>query len=137
MSGMVKVRNLNTIPFEVTWRDEAIKIPAGGYIEMDWEDANVFVKTPFKSIVRDGMGNDLPQGKQALRIERDGDLKKYAAKLSPHCPVCREVLGSWEMLDKHTEEMHAAQLVRYEDAEKFMEANKSGGKQKPAAGASA
>ncbi len=122
--ALVKVRNNNIISFDVTWRGDKVSIPAGGFVEMDWEDANVFVKTPFKSMVKDGMGNDLPEGMQKLRIEREGDITKYAQKASPHCPVCNEKLDSWEALDGHTAAMHSDRILKDEEYATFLESKK-------------
>jgi hypothetical protein len=120
--AVVKVRNLNTISFDVKWRGDEIKIPAGGFVEMDWEDANTFIRTPFKSMVKDGMGQDLPEGMQKLKIEREGDITKYAAKLTPHCPVCKEELAHWDALDGHTAAMHSNQILDDEEYKKFLKA---------------
>ena len=136
--AIVKVRNSNILSFDVVHNGNKVSIPAGGTVDMDYEEAVMFIHTPFKAIVRDGMGRDLPEGMQKLSIERYGDDVKSKDVAAPHCPVCNLQLSNWEALDSHVAAMHSDQILQDDEYNKFVENKKASvnAKQsKPASGA--
>ena len=71
--AIVKVWNDNKHPHTEEFKGTKITIPAGGSIEMEWEEAIEF-KGAFTSIKRDGSGNALPESYKMIRVERPAQL---------------------------------------------------------------
>lgn len=69
----VRVVNKNTLPFVKEWREEKYNIPAGGFIEMEYDKAKAFIRHP-SPMKMTGQGPD-PAGFQMLEIPVE-DLKK-------------------------------------------------------------
>ncbi len=65
----VKVWNDNIHPHREKYQDEWIDIPAGGYIEMDWEDAMQF-RGQFTGIKLLGDDTPDPRGFKMIRVEK-------------------------------------------------------------------
>lgn len=70
---IVRVHNKNVHPFVKEWREKTYNIPAGGFIEMEYDSAKSFIRHP-SPIKRTGQGED-PSGYQMLEIPLD-DLRK-------------------------------------------------------------
>lgn len=107
--AVVKIRNLNKYPFTQKYQGKDVSIGAGEYIEMDEEEASVFVGMffPFK---RDNKGQDDPRYFKMLRIERDSaavSVDKFANKFM--CTACKEQTSSWVELEAHMRLMHSDQ----------------------------
>lgn len=73
----VKVHNKNVHPFTGIWDEKTYVIPAGGYVEMDYESAKRFIKHAHNPIMRTGQGDD-PRGFQMLSISEDDHRKARA-----------------------------------------------------------
>lgn len=68
----VKVWNDNVHPHREKYQDEWIDIPAGGYIELDWEDAIQF-KGQFTGIKLLGDDTPDPRGFKMIRVEKPSE----------------------------------------------------------------
>jgi hypothetical protein len=70
----VKVVNYNSYPYEEEFKGDKIKIAPNGHVEMDRDDAVLFLGQ-FNSIVRDVDGNPHPKSFKRLRIENIEEKK--------------------------------------------------------------
>lgn len=121
--GLVKVWNKNMHPLEERFRDQQIKIPPGGYIVMDEEEAELY-RGQFKPILKTADGGHDPKGFKMLFIEPDH--KQEPKNLNPHlCQACKFAGASKEELDEHIDGMHLDQLQDKEFADKRKKAKKS------------
>lgn len=119
----VKVHNDNRYPFEQKIAEVTYKIPAGGFIEMDEEEADRLVKA-YSPIAVDYDGNAMPQSYKMIRIDEQ-DLAKArnmrAAKTKTggfFCQACGYVAGNkWELMG-HIQDMHSQQWDDPEEASK-------------------
>lgn len=119
--AFVKVRNLNKHPFKQKHKNGSnIEIPAGGFVEMDEEDAVVFLGQ-FSPVKLDNKGNHDPRYFKMLKIERDPKQIQKDRDSKPTCPVCREQTSSWLELEAHQRLMHSDQLVKDSDYEAYLE----------------
>lgn len=95
-----------------------IKIPAKGYVEMEWEEG-VALASKFYPIRRDGLGNYLTCKK--IRVEQPAQDKKQTA--IHKCQACKEEFQTEKSLLLHSEAEHAAQMVD-EDVRKTAESRR-------------
>jgi len=66
----VKVHNLNVHPYSETFKGEDIFIPAGGHIEMDWEEAIDFKKSFGRGVAPIGQdGKPDPRGFKMIKVD--------------------------------------------------------------------
>lgn len=119
-----KLWNLNTIDFEQEHNGEIIKIPAKGFVVMDFEEACTFKAKFYMPPEKDGMDQPLIKNMKMLKLERDPNVSYGESK--PHCPVCREVLTSWDALDSHTAAMHQAQVLQDDEYQKYLKQKETG-----------
>lgn len=68
----VKVWNKNSLPHVETFKGDKIEIPAGGCIEMDWEDATEF-KGQFFPMVINADGTHNPKGFKKIVVDRPSE----------------------------------------------------------------
>jgi hypothetical protein len=98
MQNMVKVWNDNHLPFVQDFRGDRIDIPAKGFVEMEYDDANSFLGKPFP-MQFDGMGQPKPEGFKQLRIE--GGPKFQDTQIAYKCHIDGSLHGSKEELEKY------------------------------------
>lgn len=79
----VKVWNKNTLPHIETFKGDKIEIPAGGSIEMDWEDAIEF-KGQFFPMVINADGTHNPKGFKKIFVERPPQAPVHDLSLVNH-----------------------------------------------------
>lgn len=117
--SVVKVRNLNVHPFEQKYQGKLISIAPGEFVQMEWEDAVVFLGmfSPFKM---DNKGQHDPKFYKMLKIEKDPNKTEGAVAASGHsCPACKEQTSSWTELEAHMRLMHSDQVVKDVEYEKY------------------
>lgn len=68
----VKVWNDNTIEHVEKFKDEEVRIPAGGFVEMEWEEAIEF-KGQFKPMIIRADGTHDPKGFKKIRVDRPSE----------------------------------------------------------------
>lgn len=73
----VKVHNDNIHPYSEEFKGEKIHIEAKKWIEMERDEAIMFLGT-FNSIIRDVDGNPSPKSYKKLRIEEPKKVEKSA-----------------------------------------------------------
>lgn len=66
--SLVKVWNDNSHDFEGKFKDQVIKIPARGFIEMEYDEAHSFKSAPHP-MQFDGMGQQRPESYKMIRVE--------------------------------------------------------------------
>lgn len=66
--ALVKVWNDNSVAFSQLYRDVEIKIPAKGFIEMEYDEAIGFKSYPM-AMKFDGMGQQLPESMKMIRVD--------------------------------------------------------------------
>ncbi len=115
--ALVDVVNKNTHPYSERFRDLEINIPAGGKIQMDHEDAILFLgqKQPMKF---DGQDNQLPESYKMLFIEgldrvHELDKNKFI------CHMDGKVFHSKAELDDYIEENFIDDMAEPEVAAKL------------------
>lgn len=118
---LVKVWNDNVHPFSQTWREKTYKIPAKQCIELEYDEADAFIKA-YSPIVPDYDNNPKPESYKMLRID-EKDLEKMRNLLhnraksgSYICQACGYVASNkWELnghaLDQHKEQLEDVQAA--------------------------
>jgi hypothetical protein len=112
----VKVWNDNKYPHVEKFKGDTIRIPAGGYVEMDLYDATDF-RGQYTPIVKGADEQPMPQSYKIIRIERPSDAKVEASS-SFQCQACGKSYESQKVLDAHTDENHLDQLAEPDVAQK-------------------
>jgi hypothetical protein len=121
--AQVKVHNDNDYDYEETFKDVKIKIPAKGFIEMEYYDAHEF-KGTYKAIQRDGDNQPLPQSFKKIRVEEPAKNEIDAKIESNTCVACKFRGASAKELFDHTVATHAHQVIVDDEAEKLLKAKK-------------
>ncbi len=87
---LVKVWNRNKYPYKEQFRDENVYIPAGNFIEMEKDKAEIFFGT-FNGIMVDGDGNPDPKGYKMLDLEypSGADVHSHVKVNELLCMACR------------------------------------------------
>lgn len=70
---LVKVHNLNIHPYTEKFRDRVVTIEAGGYVEMDEDEADYFIQA-FTEPKKDSQGRPDPLFFKKLKLERPAVL---------------------------------------------------------------
>jgi hypothetical protein len=81
--SLVKVWNDNDLDFSQVFKDVRITIPAKGYIEMDWEEANAFKSYPH-ALAFNGMGQQLKSSYKMIRVEPRPDTADHVVMFRCH-----------------------------------------------------
>lgn len=122
----VKVWNDNDYEYTEVFKDQTIKIPAKGCIEMEYYDAHEF-KGTYKAIQRDGDNQPLPQSFKKIRVDEPKggvDVKVEENK----CVACAYRGASPKELFDHTLAAHAHQVAPIdEEAETVAKSKKKAG----------
>lgn len=111
---MVKVWNDNKLDFTQEFKGKKVVVPAGEYVEMDWDDAIEF-KSEYYPPVFDGTGVQKPESYKMIRIEgklRDPEATDWV------CAACGDKLASEDDLDAHIDRFHLDELEDEEVAQK-------------------
>jgi len=114
--SMVRVYNDNIYEHREKFRGETIIIPAGGFVEMDREDAVLF-KSQFTPIIRNKGGQDDPRGFKKLRIDYDpskaGAVLDVAGQDEQErtCQACGFVAKTKAGLAAHMRANHLSQMI--------------------------
>ncbi len=114
---LVKVINDNVHPYKEKFRGRDINIPPKGSIEMDLNDAHMFLGT-MNSIEVDGGGTPLPTSYKMLRISTDMSTPIVAAK-NTVCMACNKDLLTEKALASHSESEHFDAMID-EDAKEVI-----------------
>ena len=122
---LVKVVNDNVHPYKERFRDQEIYIQPKGSIEMDINDAHLFLGTMPPNIEVDANGIQKPTSYKMLRIERPGDAKPVETTKKFICMKDGKEFPTQSALDKHIEDNYAEEILD-EDARKEVVARKRG-----------
>jgi uncharacterized C2H2 Zn-finger protein len=116
----VKVWNDNTVTWNEKFKGDDVKIPAKGYVEMEFYEAHEF-KGQFSPIKVKADGTQDPGSFKMIRVE---PLEETAAgeiedgqEIFP-CNLCRKVFTTEAALLKHSDAAHADRMVNDPEAEK-------------------
>jgi len=111
---MVKVWNDNKYPYNEDFRGKKITIESGGFVEMDYDQAVLFLGT-FVPIVRGKNGLQDPRSYKMLRIDHE-DRKNYVLNNSLGdkddtekvfvCNACSKEFRTKKGLEKHIKDKH-------------------------------
>ncbi len=105
---MAKVWNDNGLPFEQKFKGTIIKIPAGGFIEMEYEEAISFKSHP--SPMRfDGMGQQTQDSYKMIRVE--GKPEESNQVMAYKCHADGSLHASPEALNNYVQENHSHRQV--------------------------
>lgn len=118
----VRVYNDNSYPYKEMYKGELIDIPAGKYVEMEFEDAVDF-KGTYVPIKVDGGGTPLKQSYKKIRIVKPADFKNESPEFFL-CQSCGEKFTSQSELDSHIDSKHLNQMADEDEKEKRLKARK-------------
>lgn len=100
----VQVWNENTYPYTETFKGDRVHIPAKSFVEMDEDDANMFLGT-YNAPRKRGDNTPDPAHYKMLRVVRDGATTVSPA--SAHiCNLCAYKASGAKDLDEHSK-LHA------------------------------
>ena len=115
----VKVWNDNTTAWNEKFKGEDVKIPAKGYIEMEFYEAHEF-KGQFSPIKVKGDGTQDTASFKMIRVEKmdqDASVEDEGEEIFP-CNSCKKVFTTEAALVKHSDAQHSDQVVTDFQAEK-------------------
>ena len=112
----VHVVNDNTLDHREKFRDEMIFIPAKSSIEMEYDDAHLFLGQYFP-IKRDSGGQQTPDSFKMLRIVQ-GEKPFIKQMDELRCVACNQLFTDKVELDKHITDAHLQQLADKDEKEK-------------------
>ncbi len=116
---IVKVWNKNSYPYSEKFKDQPITIEANSYVEMDYDEAVLFMGT-FRTPVKMKDGRQDPKSYKWLEIDKDDQKAVRDARASAAgdaaektfvCHVCQKEFRTKNGLLKHTRDKHIGQLV--------------------------
>jgi hypothetical protein len=123
MDMMVKVHNRNKFEHREKFRGKEIVIPAGGYLSMDYDEANRFLGQMFSPKYDKG-GVQTAQSYKWLEVDKE-DRRKVELSLRNEteekskrvfvCMACGKEFQSKSALSSHAKEKHAEIMVKDED----------------------
>lgn len=123
-----KVYNDNTFPHKEYFKGETVSIPAGEFIEMDYDEAIEF-RGQFTSIVRDADNQPKKESFKMIRVVPLGNHLDAASKSDPNkCLGCGKTLGSQGELAQHIFDVHPEQMDPASKDEAVKALNKMKGK---------
>lgn len=116
-ANMVKVWNDNKLPFKQEFKDALIEIPAGKFIEMQWDEAIEFKSLYYPPAFR-GDGTQKPESYKMIRI--DGKPPHLAGEQVSErvCGSCGDKFANDHDLDAHIDRHHLDELEDQNVAEK-------------------
>ena len=118
-ANRAKLWNDNTVEFVDKWRDMDIRIPAGGFIEMDRGDA-VLYRGEYRSPEYTADGAHKIQGFKKLRMEDiPNEVPGSDEETDWNCVACGfNARSKWE-LEGHVADLHVDQLLDPKEAAKI------------------
>jgi hypothetical protein len=120
MSLMVRVYNDNTVEHVETFKGQIYRIPPGGFITMETDEAVQF-KSQFRTPVFDKGKNQTPESKKRLRLEEIQNGAKTAPQQDEYlCHKCGFKAQNKAGLSAHTRANHLESMVD-EDAKKELQ----------------
>jgi len=123
MDLTVKLWNRNKLDHNEKWRDKDISIPAGGYIKMDYDEANRFMGQMFTPKFDKG-GIQVPSSYKWLEMDTDDkrraelNLRNESEEKSSKvfvCMACSKEFSSKKSLINHSKEKHSDILLEEEN----------------------
>lgn len=105
-----QVVNDNVHPFVQEFKEQMIRIPAGGHVEMDQDDAVQFMGM-FYPPKKDGNDQPDPRFFKKLRIVPVKGGQSAPAQETFVCQKCKHVANSKEDLSAHIDENHLDDLA--------------------------
>lgn len=108
--GLYRVYNDNVHPFQQEYNGDMIKIPPKQYVEMEREDAKVFMGM-YYPMKLDAMDQQDPRSYKMLRLVPP---EGFEAENKPTCHICGSKFDGEKTLAAHIDEAHA-------DAEPFVD----------------
>lgn len=122
---MVKVWNDNTHTYREMFREKDIEIKPKTYIEMELNDAHLFLGT-YAPMKFDGDGNPIPSGFKMLRIEEIRGTPAPQVKLDTlTCQACKHEADTEAEMQAHVKEAHADSILVDEVAEEAVKAKRT------------
>jgi hypothetical protein len=121
--AQVRVWNDNIHPYQETFREKELKIPAKSFILMDSGDAHLF-KGTFAPIKVDADGNPIAQGYKMIRIEKTAEPLPETKVKETICQACRYEASSDKDLAEHVKASHGDVALRDDEAEQEIERRK-------------
>lgn len=109
----VKVWNDNQFDHEEKFRDQEIKIKAGGYIFMDYEEARMFQRQ-FRAPVLDHDDKPKPEGFKMIRIDKPTVAQSIATYI---CNRDGKKFHSQKELNDHIKANYANEIFKDEALE--------------------
>lgn len=103
----VKVWNDNVHPYSEVYKGDPISIPAGGCIEMEYDEAIQFRGT-FKAPIKDEDGKDKPEGYKMIRVDGQAPAVVLTDLV---CQACKEKFEKQASLDLHLKHAHTDQAL--------------------------
>ena len=116
---LVKVVNDNVHPYRENFRGQDIYIEPKGSIQMDINDAHLFLGSMPANIEIDANGIQKPTSYKMLRIEKPSDAKPQVSK-SFVCMRDGKEFPSQAALDKHIEDNYAEEIADEEERKKVV-----------------
>ena len=119
---IVKVHNDNTYDYKELFRDKNILIPAGKWIEMEYDEALLF-KGSYSPILTDGDKQPLKSSYKMIRVEEPAIQVGHKVN-DLMCQQCRYTAHDKSDLVGHLQG-HAESLVVDQEAEALVAAKRS------------
>ena len=116
----VKVYNLNIYDFKQKYKGDIVLIEAGGFIEMDYEEAVMFLGKS-SPMIKMKSGQQDPKSFKKLKIDEEDKLKAKAIIEGRQetsiekvfvCHACSKEFRTSNGLLKHVKDKHQAQLEK-------------------------
>jgi hypothetical protein len=110
--AMAKVWNDNGLPFTQKFKGTVFTIPAGGFIEMEYEEAVSFKSYPFP-MKFDGMGQQTQDSYKMIRVDGKPDTGNQVVAYK--CHADGSLHANPEALNAYVQENHAHKMVTPEE----------------------
>lgn len=117
---IVKVVNDNVYPYREKFRGKEIYIEPKGSVEMDVNEAHLFLGTMPANIELDANNIQKPTSYKMLRIEQVGTPKSKETTKTYVCMKDGQEFATQAALDKHIEENYADEIIDEEAREKVV-----------------
>lgn len=120
----VKVWNLNSIPHVEEFKGNKIRIEPQSFIEMEYYEAYEFKGKYFPMIMDQDGKPKVPESYKKIHIEAGDKIPEMVHEGKNVCIACKYKAQDEKDLIAHINASHAHQLVKDEEAEKFVEEKK-------------
>lgn len=105
----VKVWNDNKLPFSQEFKGALIEIPAGKFVEMQWDEAVEFKSMYYPPEFR-GDGSQKPESFKMIRLDGEPPHLQDEAPAEHVCASCGDTFASENALDAHIDRHHLDEL---------------------------